>query len=539
MVTVFGDLLDGAATHLGRAAASPSPEDGAMRARAIGELESLAAGLAHGLGLQASGPAADGLVTHLQHAVVGLRTAREVLPRPEGAGAPEPLVAHLLEARQAVAAAMDTWASHTGPDQTPLTPYADLLSTPGASAYLARRGAELAREMSTVLPALERGGPPEAEGGLVTVRVALSRAAAAGSSPVHTAHAHAALDALPLAPALATAVSALSVPVLDGLGDDGDRLSRIAFETGRGAGRQISGSDLNHLGRWSAMGRLLAGRILLHAAATGSPALAEGVRQAADHLRTAARAWQETAYDWYHLVDLGDPRALPPLPVSSYEARRAGHVVPLPHTVPHQVSVTAHASVMRLGQLLYGPGWQPDRRRPEPRPAAAVAADGAGLGPLAAAFSRAGSVGTQLAGAASGALTPMRPGLVTDSLDHRPPALPPTQRFYPAVDRQLRKLRDAYEIAAAADHAAAGVLRDLAGQAGTPTLRAALDSLAEQHTRATAAGSTTRVSTAAARARSTTGSGGGRAVVPATRTGPASSGAVPATAAPARRSPRR
>lgn len=177
-------------------------------------------------------------------------------------------------------------------------------------------------------------------------------------------HKNSALAAFPLAlpldprPALPTDATGTIPPHL---ADDCERLSRAAFESLHGRGQpSLSGSDLKQLARWRAMSNLLCGRALLQAAAHADSETAEGLRQAADRLRTAAQAWERSAARWGRIVDLADPRAHPKLPLPSYDVARGGQLAPMPKTSPHPALPTAHASTTRLGQLLYGAAWNPE-----------------------------------------------------------------------------------------------------------------------------------------------------------------------------------
>ncbi|MGW0786545.1 hypothetical protein [Streptomyces sp. NPDC002913] len=57
----------------------------------------------------------------------------------------------------------------------------------------------------------------------------------------------------------------------------------------------MSGSDLQQLARWTAMQRLLTGRVLLRAAEELPDHAAACLRQSAVALRESAQAWQKSA----------------------------------------------------------------------------------------------------------------------------------------------------------------------------------------------------------------------------------------------------
>ncbi|MFJ8697358.1 hypothetical protein [Streptomyces roseolilacinus] len=147
----------------------------------------------------------------------------------------------------------------------------------------------------------------------------------------------------------------------------------------------MSGSDLQHIARWTAMSRLLAGRTRLRVAGDGE----DHVRAAAATLRASAKAWHEAVQAWHRVVDTTDPRAHPSLPPPSYELVRLGKVVRLPQTFPHPAAEVAHTAVVRVGQLLYGAHWRPAGTAPgEGRPPSEILADAGGTAALAAALYR-------------------------------------------------------------------------------------------------------------------------------------------------------
>lgn len=289
-----------------------------------------------------------------------------------------------------------------------------------------------------------------------------------------------ALAAFPLAPPLdprPPLPTDTTRAVLGHLADDCERLSRAAFEALHGRGeRRLSGSDLRQMGRWRAMGTLLAGQTLLHVAAHSDPETAVALQDTAGRLRGAAQAWQQSAAGWHRIVDLADPRAHPKLPLPAYDLVRSGQFAPMPKTSAHPALVTAQASATRVGQLLYGASWQPEGGKPpKPRTVEAILDDAGGVGALTATLYRLPATGWQLAAAAPVALSRARGGLVTDFMEHRPVGLDHRMRWYPAHGRQLDALTDAYSMIMDAEQAAAGALLQAARKAGTAVPRALLD----------------------------------------------------------------
>ncbi|MFD7498194.1 hypothetical protein ACFV8T_38750 [Streptomyces sp. NPDC059832] len=261
------------------------------------------------------------------------------------------------------------------------------------------------------------------------------------------------------------------------LGEDCERLGRVAFETLHDrSGHRLSGSDLQQMSRWTAMARLLSGRVLLRIAEGHEDvAVASALKETAGALRGSAQAWQQAAAAWHRVVDLADPRAHPRLPPPSYEIVRQGKVVRLPQVSPHPGAVVSHAVAVRVGQLLFGAHWKPEERPGEPRPRTAILADAGGEGRLAAALYRLPASGWQLAMAAPLAVRRAQGALVTDSVDHRPQRLPGEMRFHSVHPRQVENLIGAYTQVMTAEQAAAGALLNLAKHARTNVPRALLD----------------------------------------------------------------
>ncbi|MFJ2110767.1 hypothetical protein ACIOEX_02370 [Streptomyces sp. NPDC087850] len=423
---------------------------------------------------------ASDLTAHLAMAQTEVRTALRLLPEPSPTDAGR---ARMLftEATHAVSAVRDVIESHRSVDRMPLTPYAYHFSSQPALDYLTRRTADLAWQAGQISHELTQGMMhPGVADALTNARRYLDQAAVFGRAGTrNTDPAAAAFPlALPVEPVQVGADPTHRLPA--GLEDDCERLSRASFEVLHDrTDHRLSGSDVQHLSRWAAMGRLLSGRLLLRVADQHPDApTAEALRSAAGHLRDAAQAWQGAAAKWRRIVDVADPRAHPKLPPPSYEIVRRGQVVQLPQVVPHPAAVIMHTSVTRLGKLLYGPQWSPDgvaRGPGQPRPAGEILTDTRGEGRLAATLYRLPATGRQLALAAPAAIQRAKSGLVTDSPEHRPPGLDRGIHWYPIHEHQAEPLCVAYEAVGRAEEAAAASLLRVAENAGTAVPRALLD----------------------------------------------------------------
>lgn len=130
-------------------------------------------------------------------------------------------------------------------------------------------------------------------------------------------------------------------------------------------------------------------------------------------------------------MDLADPREHPALPPPGYDLVRRGQVVQMPATEPHPAVVISRTAATRVGQLLFGPQWEPEHGPGTPRPAADVLADAGDPGALAASLYRLPSAGWQMAAAAPWAVKRAGAGLVADVVEHRPPGWDRNRRFYP------------------------------------------------------------------------------------------------------------
>ncbi|MEU9063976.1 hypothetical protein AB0D13_35250 [Streptomyces sp. NPDC048430] len=242
----------------------------------------------------------------------------------------------------------------------------------------------------------------------------------------------------------------------------------------------MSGSVLQQLARWTAMQRLLAGRVLLQVAEELPDEAAAALRESAAALRGSAQAWQKSATAWHRIVDIADPRSHPKLPAPSYEIVGRGEVVRLPRVIPHPCTLIAHTPAVRVGQLLYGPEWRPEAAtRPDPREGTEILADARGAGGLASALYRLPAAGWQLALAAPQAVSLARGGLVTDVPEHQTPGRR-NHRFRPIRMHQLETLSHSYKAVLPAEQASAESLLNVAGQAGVPVPRALLDAAAHR-----------------------------------------------------------
>lgn len=482
-MATLDELFDTAGARL-RTAAETSSSDRSASARDLDLFLSALTeplDLRDGLGTEdvPRSPVTNDLVYHLRRASDALQSAQRLLPSPGGGPAED----HLPEASAAVHAVRDVIESHRGPDRVPLSAYAYALTTGPAHHYLTRRCAELAWGATQVASALARDSlDPSAAAAFGDVHRFLSEASVFGREG--TRDADAAIGALsltlPVAPVQARSTDRTrDVPA--NLAEDCDRLSRAAFETlHHRSDHRMSGSDLQQLARWTAIQRLLAGRVLLRAAEELPDEAAAALRDSAGALRGSAQAWQKSATAWHRIVDIADPRSHPKLPPPSYEIVRRGEVVRLPQVVPHAATVIAHTAAVRVGQLLYGPEWRPETAtRPEPRAGSEVLADARGTGALASALYRLPAAGWQLALAAPQAVSLARGGLVTDVFEQQAPGRE-NHRFRPVNPYQLEALSHPYKAVLPAEQASAASLLEVAGQAGVSVPRALLDAAAHR-----------------------------------------------------------
>lgn len=479
-MATLGDLYDIAGEHLRAAAeALPSSADPAFRSAAALQLEQVVGRMRDRLEAgaeEAQSPVEADLAAQLDRARGALRTARRLLSAEDGG---MPLPNELTSAGQAVAAVGDLVESHRGPDQVPVTAYAYLLGTRAARGYVTRRTAELAWEAGRVAHALSSGvRDPGVEAAFAEARGCLDQGSVFGRTG--TWDADEGIATFPLALPAEPVQASPSDPtreVTARLGEDCERLGRVAFETLHDrSGHRLSGSDLQQMSRWTAMARLLSGRVLLRIAEGHEDvAVISALKETAGALRGSAQAWQQAAAAWHRVVDLADPRAHPRLPPPSYEIVRQGKVVRLPQVTPHPGAVVSHTVVVRVGQLLFGAHWKPEERPGEPRTRTAILVDAGGEGRLAAALYRLPASGWQLALAAPPAVRRAQGALVTDSVDHHPQRLPGDLRFHSVHPRQVENLIGAYAQVMTAEQAAAGALLNLAKHARTHVPRALLD----------------------------------------------------------------
>jgi hypothetical protein len=479
-MTTLGELFDVAGVQLRAAAGTSFTDVEPVHRRAVQELDRFLGELQNTLSGRegdAVPPASADLAAHLDRAREALRTADRFLP--DSRGESTPAVQELIRSGQAVAAVRDLVESHRGADRAPVTAYAYTLSSRSAHDYLTQRSAELAWEAGQLVHVLSEGAvDPGAVAALEDARSFLAQASVFGRADTRQAdQGVAALPlALPVEPVQADASEATS-GIAARLGDDCERLGRVAFESlhDRSA-HSMSGSDLHQLSRWTTMARLLSGRLLLRIAEQSTDApTTEALHRAAEELRSSAKAWQEAAAGWRRVVDVADPRAHPKLPPPSYEIVRQGKAVRLPRVVPHPATIIAHTSVVRVGQLLYGPQWNPEQKPGEARQPDAILADVEGAGNLAASLYRMPATGWQMATAAPVMVRRTQGSLVTDSIDHRPSGLDPQMRFYPVRPPQVEELISAYRKVRTNEQAAAAALLEVAKHHGTAVPRALLD----------------------------------------------------------------
>ncbi|MFG3001749.1 hypothetical protein [Streptomyces sp. NPDC048340] len=494
-MTTLGELFDVAVARLQEAAAIPAATAGPDGHAVLAEgIEQVLVQIRKGLGPRAYTPVPTAderrltagerrLEVGLDQARAWLTTARTYLPAPS-TGDAGPAAERIAIAARAVSAVRDTISSHLGPDRVPLTPYAYLLRHQAAFDYLTHRYSEVAWSAGQVLQRLaEQAEHPGAIEAFEAARNSLNQtsvhARTVGRDPEHS------LASFPLAlavdPVQATASDPTSA-VTARLEQDSERLCRAAYEALHDRGEhRLGGSDLKQLSRWTARTRILTGRVLRHVAAeTPDGPLRAGLTDAAGALRASALSWDSAAEAWLSVVDIGDPREHPRLPPPDYGLVRKGLVTRLPSTDPHPAVVISRTACLRVGQLLFGPGWTPEQAPGAPRPAADVLADAGGAGPLAASLYRLPAVGWQMAVAAPWTVRRAGAGLVTNSAEYRPRQLEPGRRFYPVHLRQVESLIDVYTVVMSAEQVSAGKLLDAARRAGIPVPRAVLDASAHQ-----------------------------------------------------------
>ncbi|MEU7195533.1 hypothetical protein AB0B04_18675 [Streptomyces xinghaiensis] len=286
---------------------------------------------------------------HLLNAASHLSIATRLAPFP-GHSTPTPL----SHARTALTASKDLLATHRGPDQQPLTPYALLLAHAGPQHYLALRMTDVAWELGRLVgEAATAGGPPALCEELQAARRELVRAAVLGRAATReAAHETAFLLAAPATRPIPPAPDESPAHALTRLQDSSEQLLRISFDATRTSDLpRPSGSDWRQLARSLALTRLLSAQLLSH---TGADAALRA------SLVQLARHWHAAAEAWHHIVDLTDPSARPLLPKYDLGLRRQGKASPLPQpSGPHPGCTIATHMAARTGRLLYGPGWQP------------------------------------------------------------------------------------------------------------------------------------------------------------------------------------
>ncbi|ARE79479.1 hypothetical protein B6R96_36285 (plasmid) [Streptomyces sp. Sge12] len=490
-MTTLGDLFDVAVARLQEAGQAPLASNPHGGADLVDGVVHILEEIGKGIGPRGNTSARERSLTvgernlqgGLKQATQWLATAQNYLRGQSGSGSVS-VNDRLVDAGRALVAVRDTVSSHLGPDRGPLTPYAYLLSHQAGLDYLVHRYSEVAYAAGQVVHRLaqdaEHPGAVEAfEAARLSLNGASVHARAAARSADHS------LASFPLAlavePVQASPTDLTSTVTLR-LEQDSERLSRVAYGALHDRAEQrLSGADLKQLSRWTAMTRMLSGRVLRRVAdeMPEDPAAA-GLIEAAGALRTSARAWDAAAEKWAHVVDISDPREHPQLPPPGYELVRSGRVTRLPSPDPHPAVVISRTACVRVGQLLFGAQWTPEQAPRPSRPAAEILEDAGGLGALAASLYRLPAAGWQMAVAAPWTVKRAGAGLVTDAPEYRPAQLEPDRRFYPVHLRQVEAFTSAYAQVMGAEQAAASSLLKVARRAGTSVPRAALDASAHQ-----------------------------------------------------------
>jgi hypothetical protein len=397
----------------------------------------------------------------------------EVNGRPTGT--PE---RHLETARIHLGISRDLLNSHRGPDNTPRSPYLYLLGTAEAQNYVFTRITELAWHTGSLAQNLtHHTGSPETTASLRLVHEAIHRAVILGRQSIPSIMWDFAELPLVTAPAttLQNAPPDPSTPPLERLAENCDRIVLSTFQTADVTEAPISGSDLQQIARSFTLGHLLTGRTLIHLSQELPSASHEHLRQAANSLRDAAKQWQSLAQSFHRIVDLSDPREHPALPRFSYTDVRTGRANPMPKTKPHAVTVAADDVSLRVGQLLYGPRWQPTTRAPQPRATADIAAGAEGLRTVVGHLHRFLATAQYLADAGPYLLGRIKHNLVTDSPEHRPTRLGNALRWYAIPAHQLDELCNSFHAVATAARRATDALTISARSIGADLPRSRLD----------------------------------------------------------------
>ncbi|MCX4538974.1 hypothetical protein OHA79_44775 (plasmid) [Streptomyces sp. NBC_00841] len=483
MSVELGQLFDAAVEHIRRARplASDDGYTGALLASTLDILIQLDIYSRElnwdGAGEEGEPPAAMEEATvhlrsHLIEATNYLHIASRLKP-PATAGATTPL----HDALAALAASRDLLHTHRGPDRQLLTPYALLLTQAGSQKYLALRITDVTWELGRLATDMaERSDPAQVEA-LQSARRELDQATVLGRAATRdTYHETGSLPAAPDTRPIPFVPAEPPAKTLTHLENASEQLLRIAFAAARtptGEPR-LTGFDLPQLARSLALTRLLSAQLLQHISANSPDT------QLALHaeLQTSARRWNTVAEAWHHLVDLNDPSARPLLPRYDYLTRQRSQAVPPPQPLtPHPACEIAATQALRTGRLLYGPDWQPHAgsRTHPPRPRASLLADTEGAGPVLHTLYRMSMAGRHLAAAIPALIEKAAHSLVTDSIEHRPPKLPTTMRFYPAHHRQIEQINEEYRAAGVAEGTLCTKLLHQAQAAGRPIARARLD----------------------------------------------------------------
>ncbi|MDG9723756.1 hypothetical protein [Streptomyces sp. DH41] len=420
---------------------------------------------------------------HLRHARRALGGAARWLPpvAPDSAANDGMLGA----AVQAGGAVIDLIRGHRDGTGAPITPYALAFTTRSAQAYHLHHASRILHSTSRIVHTVNQ----KLEHRNASVRLQTAHASLQYASVQARHHS---VDADPALAAFPQALPVIPVPALptdpltqaaDRIRDDCEQLSRAAYETLHGrSGQPLSGSDLQSIIRWRSLGTMLAGRLLVQAAAEAPNEEGTSLRRCADGFRSAGRAWREVQERWDRVVDVDDPRVRPRLPRPSYEMMRRGQISRMPRgAAPHSAVEIARASVLRAGRLLFGADRDPDSASgpPRTRRAPEIVADAGGVAELAQTVYRLTVADWRIAVAAPRAVAAIEHRLLTDAPEHHPAGHP--YRFYQLHEHQLDRLRTPFQHVCAAQQAAAQSLLSTAAAIGMDTSRAVLDAAAHRH----------------------------------------------------------
>ena len=357
-------------------------------------------------------------------------------------------------------AAHDMMATHHSVDgRLAASPYGELLTSDAGQRYVTAQMADFTEEIRLLGQAVARSSDPRAEQAGLTLRAGLADLAKT-SVDLHLAVG----EAPTVIGALTAATHTTPVPVRAGetqadrlthVTQGADHLQMLAWDGAHptDAMPPYSAAAMRGSAGALALSHMLTGNAVRavadHLPADAAPAATE----AAEKLRTAARAWQQAAGAWHRIVDLNDGAAQP----------------------KHPAHTEAELMTLRLGRLTYTDSWVPQDRPGAPDPERLLVSD---VGALLETLRRVPTAAAALAEHAPRIARDIHPHLLTDDGEHA--GRRDQQRWFPSPASQLAEVNQAYRTAQEASTAAQTALANLAGQAGAVSKRAALDQAADQ-----------------------------------------------------------